>query len=58
MNLYWSFLGMVFATLLAGVYGYIINIVQLFGSSEITGLVLLRLAGAVMPPLGAILGYF
>ena len=58
MKLYWSFVFMVFATLLAGVYGYIANIVQLFGSGALTGLVLLRLVGAIMPPLGAILGYF
>ena len=41
-------------------YGWVMNIVTLFGAdfSIITGVLVLRVIGVFMAPLGAILGYF
>lgn len=44
---------------LAGVYGWVNNIITLFGMSDgWTGEGIIRTAGIFMAPLGAILGYF
>lgn len=44
----------------ASIYGWIANIVKLVdvGDGQITGMVLARVAGIVVPPVGAVLGYF
>lgn len=48
------------ALILAGVYGYISNIVDIINmvNDPITGMFILRCVGIVVFPLGAILGYF
>lgn len=48
------------ALILAGVYGYISNIVDIISmvNDPITGMFILRCVGIVVYPLGAILGYF
>ena len=38
--------------------GYILNIVALVHPGPVTGMDLVRLAGILYPPLGAIVGYF
>lgn len=54
---FWSFAGL--AIVLAGVYGWTSNIYMLFsapvGSSA--GMIVCRVAGIFVPPLGAVLGY-
>jgi len=49
-----------FVALIAGIYGWVENIVTLVGSSgdPITGMFLLRCVGIFVAPLGAILGFF
>ena len=44
---------------IAGIGGWIANIVQLVNASfdPLTGLVVLRVIGIFIPPLGAVLGY-
>lgn len=43
---------------LAGLYGWVNNIITLFGMSDVwTGEGILRVAGIFAAPLGAILGY-
>lgn len=51
-------LGMI-AIFVAAVYGWVMNIVALAGSSfdPLTGLVVIRCFGVFIPPLGAVLGY-
>lgn len=45
--------------MLAGVFGWVNNIITLFGMSDVwTGEGILRVAGIFMAPLGAIMGYF
>lgn len=45
---------------LAGAYGWIINLVTVFHSNydHITGLLVVRVVGVIVAPIGAILGYF
>lgn len=44
---------------IAAIVGYILNITDIVSATTITRpLVILRLVGVFMPPLGAILGYF
>ncbi len=46
------------AIVLAGCYGWVNNIITLFGMSDVwTGEGILRVAGIFAAPLGAILGY-
>lgn len=46
------------AIVLAGLYGWVNNIITLFGMSDVwTGEGVLRVAGIFAAPLGAILGY-
>jgi hypothetical protein len=46
--------------LLAGGIGWVWNIVKIVGSDfgQITGLLIIRIIGVFLPPLGAIVGYF
>lgn len=45
--------------MLAGFYGWVNNIITLFGISDVwSGEVFVRVAGIFMAPLGAIMGYF
>ena len=48
------------ALVIAGVVGWVLNIVDLFGSQifPLTGETILRIVGIFIVPLGAILGYF
>ncbi len=39
-------------------YGYVVNIVQLVVSNESIGMLLLRVCGVLVAPLGSILGLF
>jgi hypothetical protein len=43
----------------ASIYGWVMNIIQVYHSnfSEITGILVLRIVGIFMAPLGAIMGY-
>ena len=52
-------LGFIVAILLfvAGVIGWVMNIVALAGASEFSGLLLLRAVGIFVAPLGAVLGW-
>lgn len=50
-------LSLVFLMILA-IVGYVWNIVKLVQSDVITGMVIARVAGIFLLPLGAILGYF
>lgn len=48
-----------FVVMVAGIIGWVLNLVKIFGSdfSDITGLLVLRIIGAFVAPLGAVLGY-
>ena len=48
-----------FAVTIGGSYGWVMNIVKVFGSSfdPIAGQVVLRVVGIFVPPLGAVMGY-
>jgi hypothetical protein len=46
------------AFVLAFIAGWILNIAGIANAEEITGMVLLRIAGIFVAPLGAVLGYF
>lgn len=48
------------ALVIAGVVGWVMNIITLIGSSAdpITGMFVARIIGVFIPPLGAVLGYF
>lgn len=50
----------VLATVVAGVIGYVLNIVHLFNAdfSHITGKIVVEIAGVVIPVIGAIAGWF
>jgi len=43
---------------LAGMLGWVLNIVELAHSSHVTGMVILRAVGIFFFPLGGVLGYF
>ena len=50
-----------FLFVLAGFYGWVNNIITICGfdfGGNITGLIVVRIIGVVVAPLGAILGYF
>jgi hypothetical protein len=42
---------------LAGLVGWILNIVEIISNFSVTGLMVMRVIGVFMAPLGAILGY-
>jgi hypothetical protein len=46
------------ALMVVGVFGWVLNIVELIQGGESTGLMLARVAGIFVAPLGAILGLF
>jgi hypothetical protein len=46
------------AFVLVAVVGWVMNIVAIAGAESITGMVVVRLIGVFMAPLGAVLGYF
>ena len=47
----------IFALVIAGIYGYVSNILWLFQQTEI-GPILLGLVGVIVAPLGILHGYF
>ena len=55
-NIDWGFL-LGLTVIIAGVLGWILNIVALVGANEIAGMEIARIAGIFIPPLGAVLGY-
>lgn len=57
----YEILGMTYLIVgLAGVVGWVMNIVDIVNSdlSKITGMLVVRIIGVFIPPLGAVLGYF
>jgi len=57
----YEWLGMLYLIVgLAGVVGWVMNIVDIVNSdfSSITGMLVVRIIGVFVPPLGAVLGYF
>lgn len=50
----------IFALLLfvAAVYGWVCNIISIIHADGVTGMVIARVAGVFVAPLGAVLGYF
>jgi len=55
MNGYTAF---VVAFVLAGVYGWVNNIIAIVHAESISGFVIARVVGCFIAPLGAVLGYF
>lgn len=55
----WIVLLFYFALIIAIVYGWIANIVTIAGSnfSELSGILVLRVVGIFVAPLGVVLGY-
>ena len=51
--------GLLIVVAIAGIVGWISNLVQLFHASfdPLTGMVVLRIIGVFIPPLGSVLGY-
>jgi hypothetical protein len=47
-----------FGAFFAGVVGWVWNIAKIFQADTLTGMVLARVIGAVMFPVGAVMGYF
>ena len=53
------FLAMCFVSVFVGaVYGWVWNFVKIFQADTLTGMVVARVIGAVMFPVGAVMGYF
>ncbi len=53
------FLAMCFVSVFVGaVYGWVWNVVKIFQADTLTGMVLARVIGAAMFPVGAVMGYF
>lgn len=48
----------VIALMIGAIMGWLMNIAALAKADVVTGFVLLRAAGVIVPPLGAVLGYF
>lgn len=46
------------AIVIAGLIGYVLNIIHIVDSNHVTGFVLVRCIGVFIAPLGAILGWF
>ena len=55
----WGWIGLlsVVAVIIAGVFGWVMNLIQIAHSSGIDGMVIVRVIGAFIAPLGAILGW-
>lgn len=43
---------------LLGIIGWVLNIMQIAQSDHITGMIVVRIIGVFMAPLGAVLGWF
>jgi len=57
-DLKFSFMSVAFlALIIAGLIGWVMNVLAIAQADSLTGFVILRIAGAFFPPLGAILGY-
>ena len=55
-----AWLGLTYpAVLIAGIYGWVMNIVAIANSdfAAISGILVLRVVGIFLPPLGAVMGY-
>ena len=48
----------ILALLIAAVYGWVCNIISIIHADAFTGMVIARVAGVFVAPLGAVLGYF
>lgn len=46
-----------FVILIAGIIGWVMNVIEIAESSVITGMVVARVCGVFLAPLGAVLGY-
>lgn len=46
------------AIFIAGLMGWVMNIIAIAGSDHVSGMVLVRVMGVLIAPLGAILGWF
>ena len=46
------------AIVLVGPYGWIMNIVKIVHSHDVDGMLVARVVGVFMAPLGVVLGYF
>ena len=46
------------AIIALALYGYVVNIIQLFAADAFNGMVVARGIGVVIPFLGSVLGYF
>lgn len=59
MNESFSWLGaaLILSLVAAGCYGWVMNIVTIAQTEAFSGMVLLRVVGVFMAPLGAILGF-
>lgn len=55
----WVLIGLITILVAAPIGGYVANIVALahIVAGPLTGMVLLRIAGVILPPLGVVLGY-
>ena len=55
----WALVGLfaLIALIIASVFGWVMNVIQIVHSSAIDGLVIVRIIGVFMAPLGAVLGY-
>jgi len=40
-----------------GLFGWVMNIIEIVQSTQIDGMVIVRIAGIFLAPLGAVLGY-
>jgi hypothetical protein len=43
--------------LIVGIYGWVCNIITLVGMTAFSGMLVVRAAGILLPPLGAVLGF-
>lgn len=57
VEMIWVVYGSLFV---AGVIGWVLNIIDIVGSdfSAVDGILILRIIGVIVAPLGAVLGYF
>lgn len=47
----------IFALIIAGIVGWILNIVMIFHDTEFSGMMVVRVIGVFIPIIGAVLGY-
>ena len=55
----WAWIGLLslVAVIIAGVFGWVMNLIEIVHSSGIDGMVIVRVIGVFIAPLGAILGW-